>query len=141
MKPIVPKPPNGPFFGTNLHGPSNKKLAIPLEAEISEATNVAMKKVSKYSFPLNNFGLRPQRKSMICTCGTLSIIGSEMYKSLRFHKAQVNKLFKKTYQDYQYFFAVFLFPLSILHSFSRAPCRGYSTFSIGDKIEEGLDKM
>ena len=44
MKPIVPKPPNSPFFGTNLHGPSNKKLAIPLEAEISEVANVATKK-------------------------------------------------------------------------------------------------
>ena len=47
MKPIVPKPPNSPFFGTNLHGPSNKKLAIPLEAEIIEVANVAMKKGSK----------------------------------------------------------------------------------------------
>ena len=46
MKPIVPKPPNSPFFGTNLHGPSNKKLAIPLEAEISEVANVAKKKGS-----------------------------------------------------------------------------------------------
>ena len=47
MKPIVPKPPNSPFFGTNLHGPSIKKLAIPLEAEIIEVANVAMKKESK----------------------------------------------------------------------------------------------
>ena len=47
MNPIVPKPPNSPFFGTNLHGPSNKKLAIPLEAEIIEVANVAMKKGSK----------------------------------------------------------------------------------------------
>ena len=46
IKPIVPKPPNSPFFGTNLHGPSNKKLAIPLEAEISEAANVARNKGS-----------------------------------------------------------------------------------------------
>ena len=46
MKPIVPKPPNSPFFGTNLHGPSNKKLAIPLEAEISEVANVARNKGS-----------------------------------------------------------------------------------------------
>ena len=53
MKPIVPKPPNSPFFGTNLHGPSNKKLAIPLEAEIIEVANVAMKKRSK-SVKYNN---------------------------------------------------------------------------------------
>ena len=46
MKPIVPKPPKSPFFGTNLHGPSNKKLAIPLEAEISEVANVAKNKGS-----------------------------------------------------------------------------------------------
>ena len=46
MKPIVPKPPNSPFFGTNLHGPSIKKLAIPLEAEIIEVANAAMKKGS-----------------------------------------------------------------------------------------------
>ena len=46
MKPTVPKPPNIPFFGTNLHGPSNKKLAIPLEAEISEVANVAKNKGS-----------------------------------------------------------------------------------------------
>ena len=46
MKPIVPKPPNSPFFGTNLHGPSNKKLAIPLEAEMSEVANVATNKES-----------------------------------------------------------------------------------------------
>ena len=44
MKPIVPKPPNSPFFGTNLHGPSIKKLAIPFEAEISEVANVATNK-------------------------------------------------------------------------------------------------
>ena len=47
MKPIVPKPPKRPFFGTNLHGPSIKKLSIPLEAEIIEVANVAMKKESK----------------------------------------------------------------------------------------------
>ena len=46
IKPIVPKPPNSPFFGTNLHGPSIKKLANPLEAEISEVANVAKKKGS-----------------------------------------------------------------------------------------------
>ena len=53
MKPIVPKPPIRPFFGTNLHGPSNKKLAIPLEAEIIEVANVAIKKRSK-SVKYNN---------------------------------------------------------------------------------------
>ena len=29
MYPIVPMPPNSPFFGTNLQGPSSKKLVIP----------------------------------------------------------------------------------------------------------------
>ena len=48
MKPIVPKPPNSSFFGTNLHGPSIKKLASPLEAEISEVANVARKKESAF---------------------------------------------------------------------------------------------
>ena len=46
MKPIVPMPPKSPFFGNNLQGPSSKKLAIPLDAEISEVINVARKKVS-----------------------------------------------------------------------------------------------
>ena len=46
MYPIVPMPPNSPFFGTNLQGPSSKKLAIPLAAEISEVTNVAKNKGS-----------------------------------------------------------------------------------------------
>ena len=78
IKPIVPKPPNGPFFGTNLHGPSIKKLAIPLEAEITEVANVAMKK----GLTLINFKFWPQRQSKICTCGTLSMIGSEMYNLL-----------------------------------------------------------
>ena len=87
MKPIVPKPPNSPFFGTNLHGPSNKKLAIPLEAEMSEVANVAKNKGSKSlnpnsDFPVINFGFWPQRQSKICTCGTLSMIGSEMYNSI-----------------------------------------------------------
>ena len=86
MKPIVPKPPNSPLFGTNLHGPSNKKLAIPLEADIIEVANVAMKKGSTSINPKNvpdiNFGFRAQRQSKICTCGTLSMIGSEMYNLL-----------------------------------------------------------
>ena len=83
MKPIVPKPPNSPFFGTNLHGPSIKKLAIPLEAEISEVANVARNKGSNGNdFPVINFGFITQRQSKICTCGTLSMIGSEMYNSL-----------------------------------------------------------
>ena len=95
MKPIVPKPPNSPFFGTNLHGPSNKKLAIPLEAEISEVANVARKKGSESNrlnsdFPVINFGFRAQRQSKICTCGTLSMIGSEMYNLLLFDKVQMN---------------------------------------------------
>ena len=46
MYPIVPMPPNSPFFGTNLQGPSSKKLAIPLAAEIIEVTNVARNKGS-----------------------------------------------------------------------------------------------
>ena len=84
IKPIVPKPPNSPFFGTNLHGPSNKKLAIPLEAEMSEVANVVQKssRFSSFDFPTINFGFCAQRQSKICTCGTLSIIGSEMYNSL-----------------------------------------------------------
>ena len=85
MKPIVPKPPNSPYFGTNLHGPSNKKLAIPLEAEISEVANVARNKgsmlfvLSLVGCPVINFGFKAQRQSKICTCGTLSMIGSEIY--------------------------------------------------------------
>ena len=91
MKPIVPKPPNSPFFRTNLHGPSIKKLAIPLEAEITEVENVAKNKgsislSSKCDCPIINFGFRPQRQSKVCTCGTLSMIGSEMYNWLGFHK-------------------------------------------------------
>ena len=86
MNPIVPKPPNSPFFGTNLHGPSNKKLAIPLEAEIIEVAKVAKNKGStvnpKYFSPVNNLGFKAQRQSKICTCGTLSMIGSEMYNWL-----------------------------------------------------------
>ena len=70
MKPIEPKPPNRPFFETNLHGPSNKKLANPLEAEISEVANVAMNKGStpqnaNSKSPVINFGFCPQRQSMI----------------------------------------------------------------------------
>ena len=81
------KPPNSPFFRTNLHGPSNKKLAIPLEAEIIEVANVAKNKGSKSlnpkpDCPVINSGFRAQRQSKICTCGTLSIIGSEMHNLL-----------------------------------------------------------
>ena len=84
---MVPKPPKSPFFGTNLHGPSIKKLASPLEAEISEVANVAKNKGSmpkslKYDCPVINFGFRAQRQSKICTCGTLSMIGSEIYNLL-----------------------------------------------------------
>ena len=88
MKPIVPKPPNSPFFGTNLHGPFCKKLAIPLEADISVVANVAKNKGSislipkRPDFPVINLGFSAQRQSKICTCGTLSMIGSEMYNSL-----------------------------------------------------------
>ena len=90
MNPIVPKPPNSPFFGTNLHGPSNKKLAIPLEAEMSEVANVAKNKGSKSlnpnsDFPVINLGFWPQRQSKICTCGTLSIIGSELYNLIFYY--------------------------------------------------------
>ena len=45
MNPIVPMPPKSPFCGNNLQGPSSKKLAIPLAAEITEVNNVAKKKV------------------------------------------------------------------------------------------------
>ena len=70
INPIVPKPPNSPLFGTNLHGPSNKKLDIPLEAEIIEVANVATKKGSILKTPMPcfaaiNCGLRPQRHSKI----------------------------------------------------------------------------
>ena len=89
MNPIVPKPPNSPFFGTNLQGPSSKKLTIPLAAEIIEVTNVAQKKGSmpanpKYCCPVINFGFCAQRQSNMCTCGTLSMRGSEMYDLLSF---------------------------------------------------------
>jgi len=83
-------PPNIPFFGTNLHGPSIKKLAIPLEAEIIEVANVAKNKGSKifwpkYNPPVINVGFRAQRQSKICTCGTLSIIGSELYNLIFYY--------------------------------------------------------
>ena len=82
MKPIVPKPPNSPFFGTNLHGPSIKKLAIPLEAEKSVIANLAQKNGSKISSdPVINSLLMHKMQSKICICGTLSRIGSEMYNS------------------------------------------------------------
>ena len=60
-KPMVPMPPNNPFFDNNLQGPSSKKLAIPLAADITEIENLAKKKVlkvrpSKYSCPYINFG-------------------------------------------------------------------------------------
>ena len=48
MNPIVPMPPKSPFFGNNLQGPSSKKLAIPLDAEIREVKNVARKKMSGF---------------------------------------------------------------------------------------------
>ena len=91
MYPIVPIPPNSPFFGTNLQGPSSKKLAIPLAAEIREVTNVAKNKENKGSMLLNpkpcccpviNLGFCAQRQSRMCTCGTLSMRGSEMYNLL-----------------------------------------------------------
>ena len=60
-KPMVPIPPDNPFFDNNLQGPSSKKLAIPLAADITEVDNVAKKKVlkmrsSKCSCPDINFG-------------------------------------------------------------------------------------
>ena len=60
-KPMVPMPPNNPFFDNNLQGPSSKKLAIPLAADITEIENLAKKKVlkvrpSKCSCPVINFG-------------------------------------------------------------------------------------
>ena len=60
-KPMVPIPPNNPFFDNNLQGPSSKKLAIPLAADITEMENLAKKKVlkvrpSKCSCPVINFG-------------------------------------------------------------------------------------
>ena len=60
-KPMVPIPPNNPFFDNNLQGPSSKKLAIPLAADITEIENLAKKKVlkvrpSKCSCPVINFG-------------------------------------------------------------------------------------
>ena len=42
-----PIPPDKPFFDNNLQGPSSKKLAIPLAADIPEVINVAKKKVLK----------------------------------------------------------------------------------------------
>ena len=89
MNPIVPKPPNSPFFGTNLQGPSSKKLAIPLAAEKSEVINVAKNKGSmsvnlNFRCPVINFGFCAQRQSKMCTCGTLSMRGSEMYDLLSF---------------------------------------------------------
>ena len=83
MYPIVPMPPNSPFFGTNLQGPSSKKLAIPLAAEISDVINVAKNKGLigynvKYVCPVINLGFCAQRHSKMCTCGTLSMRGSEM---------------------------------------------------------------
>ena len=75
MKPIVPMPPKSPFCGNNLQGPSSKKLAIPLAAEISEVKNVAM---NKYMLcPSINLFCCPQRLSKMCTCSTLSNRGSE----------------------------------------------------------------
>ena len=41
MNPIVPMPPNSPFFGIIVQGPFSKKLAMPLAADISEVNNVA----------------------------------------------------------------------------------------------------
>ena len=69
MYPIVPIPPNSPFFGTNLQGPSSKKLAIPLAAEIREVTNVAQNKGSgsmpynpNLQCPVINLGFCAQRQ-------------------------------------------------------------------------------
>ena len=58
-KPMVPIPPNNPFFDNNLQGPSSKKLAIPLAADITEIENLAKKKVLK---------VRPSK----CSCSDIN---------------------------------------------------------------------
>ena len=146
MNPIVPMPPNSPFFGIIVQGPFSKKLAMPLAADVNEVNKVAknngLSSKSNRLCPLINPGFCPQRQSKMCICGTLSIRGSEMMVQFRMKSSSIdNTFFSKTYQGHPHFVGDFLFPLSNLHLFSRIQCKLHSTFSTGDKIVEGPERM